>query len=242
MLTLRDWGFAALLVLVVAAPATAGPSIDSAILVARPQIQHGLYARTVLMVAPFGEDQHYGFILNRPTAFRLGDLFPGHAPSQQVADPVFLGGPVYTRLIFALVRGEEKPGRGCLRMTAGLYAVFDGRAVDGVIAATPQRARFFTGFVVWRKGELAHEIASRLWYVLEPDASLVTGAPGGMWERLVARARRAGELRLTGVTTGSGADAGAAIHPNGKRAFPNQETGQPRRPAAPTNAVCAGAP
>jgi putative AlgH/UPF0301 family transcriptional regulator len=203
MTTVRNSAFAALLALVLAAPAAAGPSIDSAILVARPQLRHGLYARAVLMVAPFGDGQHYGFIINRPTAFRLGDMFPGHAPSQQVVDPVFLGGPVYTRLIFALVQGEQKPARGCLRMTPGLYAVFDGRAVDEVIAASPQRARFFTGFVVWRKGELAHEIAGRLWYLLGPDASLVTGDPRGMWERLVARARR-GELHLTAAPTGPG--------------------------------------
>ena len=154
------------------------------------------------MVAPFGNNQHYGFIINRPTAFRLGDMFPGHAPSQQVVDPVFLGGPVYTRLIFALVQGERKPGRGCLRMTPGLYAVFDGRAVNQVIAESPQRARFFTGFVVWRPGELAREIADRLWYVLGPDASLVTGDTRGIWERLVARAQRAGELRPTSAATG----------------------------------------
>jgi putative transcriptional regulator len=198
----RHLGFAVLLALLFAwpQPAGAGPS-DALILVARPQLRQGLYARTVLMVAPFGNNQHYGFIINRPTAFRLGDVLPGHAPSQQVVDPVFLGGPVYTRLIFALVQDEQKPGRGCVRMTPGLYAVFDGRAVHQVIAASPQRARFFTGFVVWRPGELAREITGRLWYALGPDAALVTGNPRGMWERLVARAQRAGELRLTSAGT-----------------------------------------
>lgn len=199
-------GVVALLALLFAGPslALAGPSLDSAILVARPQLQHGLYARAVLVVAPFGRDQHYGFIINRPTALKLGDLFPGHAPSQKVEGSVFLGGPVYPGLIFALVRGEDKPGRGCQRMSAGVYAVFVGRAVDEVIAATPERARFVTGLVVWQPGELAREIAGRLWYVLGPDAALVTRDPRGMWEQLVARARRASELRLTSAATGSG--------------------------------------
>jgi putative transcriptional regulator len=163
-------------------------------------VQHGFYARTVLVVAPFGANQHYGFIVNRPTAVRLGDVFPGHAPSQQVLDPVFLGGPVYTRLIFALVQAEASPGRGSLRMMSGLYAVFNGRAVDRNIEASPARARFVTGFVVWRSGELAREIAGRMWYVLGPDAALVTSEPRGMWQRLVLRAQRLGELRLASMT------------------------------------------
>jgi len=37
------------------------------ILVAKPELQDSVYARTVLVVAPLGGDQHIGFIVNRPT-------------------------------------------------------------------------------------------------------------------------------------------------------------------------------
>lgn len=200
VLTMRRCDFGALLALLVAcsASAFAGPSIDSLVLVARPQLDHPLYSRTVLVVAPFAADQHYGFIVNRPTALRLGQLFPGHPPSGRVTQPVFLGGPVYAGFVFALVAGEPGPGRGCLRMMPGLHAAFVGRAVDRIIESSPRDARFLTGVVVWRPGELAREIAGRMWYVLGPDGSLATRDPRGLWEDLVRRAQLHGRVLGTG--------------------------------------------
>ena len=198
MPALRKCGLAALVVLLLTWLPPAAAWGESMILVARPQLQHPLYARTVLVVAPFGADQHYGFIVNRPTALRLHQMFPRHAPSRAVDDPVFLGGPVYAGFIFALVEGEASPGRGCVRMMPGLHAAFVGRAVDQIIESKPDDARFVTGLVVWRPGELAREIAGRMWHVLEPDASLVSRDPRGLWEELVVRAQRHGRIFRTG--------------------------------------------
>lgn len=206
MRTLRHSGAGALLALAFALLASppAFASGESMVLVARPQLQHPVYARSVLVVAPFGAGQHYGFIVNRPTALRLAEMFPQHAPSREVTEPVFLGGPIYTGLVFALVEGEPSPGRGCLRMMPGLHAAFAGRAVDQVIESRPRHARFVTGLVVWRPGELAREIASRMWYVLAGDASLVLRDPRGLWEELAVRAQRRGDVRLTSAATAPG--------------------------------------
>jgi putative transcriptional regulator len=203
MTTVRKAAVTALLILLLfallAAPplAAAGPTIDSLTLVARPQLRDPLYARTVLVVAPFGADQHYGFIVNRPTRYSLGQIFPRHAPSQKVAEPVFLGGPVELRVIFALVAQPESPGPGSMRLMPGLYATFHARTVDRIIESKPDDARFVTGLVVWRPGELARELAGRMWYVLEPDASLAMREPRGLWEELVVRAQRFGRTFQT---------------------------------------------
>jgi putative transcriptional regulator len=193
-MTCIRWGAAALLALVLISPAAALASGDAMILVARPQVKHPVYARTVLVVAPFGDGQHYGFIVNRPTALRLEQMFPRHAPSREVDSPVFLGGPVYAGFIFALFEGDASPASGCLRMMPGLHAAFVGRAVDRVIESHPHDARFVTGLVVWRPGELARELAGRMWYVLEPDASLVSRDPRGLWAELVVRAQSHGRM------------------------------------------------
>jgi putative AlgH/UPF0301 family transcriptional regulator len=125
-------------------------------------------------------------------------MFPGHAPSQKVAAPVFIGGPVDDRMLFALVARAERPGRGCVELAPGLYAVIDGRTIDRVIEANPHDARFLTGLVVWRPGELRHELALGTWYVLDANASVAVGDPRGLWEELVARSRRG--RGLGGVT------------------------------------------
>jgi putative AlgH/UPF0301 family transcriptional regulator len=100
-------------------------------------------------------------------------------------------------IILALVEGEASPGPGCTPMMPGLFAVFDGRTVDRVIEQRPGAARYFTGLVVWRPGELAREIAGRLWYVLEAEPALARRNPHGLWEELVSRAQLTGDLRVT---------------------------------------------
>jgi len=52
------------------------------ILVAKPGLRDPLYGSTVLIAKSVGPGEHVGFIVNRPTRFTLGKLFPGHAPAQ----------------------------------------------------------------------------------------------------------------------------------------------------------------
>jgi len=59
---------------------------------------------TVILVAPIGNGEHVGFIVNRPSKITLSQLFPEHAPSKKVLDPVYVGGPLNSESIFALVQ------------------------------------------------------------------------------------------------------------------------------------------
>jgi putative transcriptional regulator len=149
------------------------------ILVAAPELHDPLYGASVLVVTPVGGDQHVGFIVNRPTSFKLGK-----------AAPVYLGGPVEPELIFALVQRKNSPGGNSIRIAPGLYAAHDGAVVDGIIKSDPEHARFMAGLVAWRAGELREEIERGAWYVLEPDAALVMREPEGLWEELVRRSQR----------------------------------------------------
>jgi putative AlgH/UPF0301 family transcriptional regulator len=72
----------------------------------------------------------------------------------------------------------------------GLYAAADGELVERIIESEPARARFVAGLVAWREGELRDEIKKGAWYVLEPDASLLTRTTDGLWEELKSRAVR----------------------------------------------------
>ena len=181
-----------ILAALVAASALAGAADvgNAVVLVAKPELKDALYGSSVLVVRPLGGDQHLGFIVNRPTRTTLGELFPEDGPSQKVLDPVYLGGPFNTELIFALVQRPDSPGGEAFELMPGLYAAFDARTVDGVIRADPARARFVAGFVAWRAGELRREVEQGAWYVLEADGSLALRKPDGLWEELVRRSRR----------------------------------------------------
>ena len=160
---------------------------ESVILVAKRELQDRVYGASVLLVRPLDGGRHVGLIINKPTQTTLGTLFPSHPPSRKVVDPVFLGGPVGSEIIFALVQRKDSPGSRSLRIGPDLYLATDSRVVDQIIESEPSQARFFAGVVLWNAGELAEEIRRGLWFVQEPRSELVLQKPAGLWERLVNR-------------------------------------------------------
>ena len=177
------------------AAAAADVSDESVVLVAKRQLHDRFYGATILVARPIGNDQHIGFIVNRPTKITLGQLFPQHGPSQKVPDPVFVGGPINSESIFALVQTKKNPGGRSVRLMNELFAVFDGNLVDTVIENDASKARFVAGLVAWRTGELQDEIKRGAWYVMDADPSLVLRKPDGLWEELVKNA----EIRANGI-------------------------------------------
>jgi putative transcriptional regulator len=154
------------------------------LLVAKPTLQ-GPYMQTALLAIPLG-DKHIGFILNRATDVTLAKVFPEHAPSAKVVDPIYFGGPEAADSIFALV--QRDPGAPSLQLFGDLFMTGNGRNIDRIIEQTPNEARYFAGFVGWMPDELASEIERGFWYVTDPDASIVFQKdPARIWPELMRR-------------------------------------------------------
>ncbi len=185
---LAAFAFAALTTL----PAHAADLSRSVMLVATPELNDPVYGRSVVLAAPIGDDRHIGFIVNRPTQSRLGQLFPNDEPSQKVTGPVFFGGPTDANMLFAIVERPESPGGISLQLESNLFFTFDRDTVDRIIRGDSQHARFFTGVVIWQTGELEQEIHRGLWYLAKPDVGAVLRkSTGGLWEEMLDRSRAA---------------------------------------------------
>ena len=157
------------------------------LLVASPQLQ-GLYSHTALLVVPM-QGQHVGFILNRATELKLGTLFPEHAPSAKVIEPLYFGGPEMSGSIFAMVR--RNPGENSMALFDDVFVTASAPTVDRIIEQTPNDARYFAGFVGWKPGELEKEVESGFWFVAEPDPAVVfSKETPTLWEALVMRFRQ----------------------------------------------------
>ena len=175
-----------------AAPAwSADIAVDTVLLVAKRNLHDRLYGSTILIARPIGGDRHVGFIVNKPTHLTLGKLFPTDGPSQKIVDPVYLGGPASSSVIFAMVAAKQAPEGRVLRLGPDLYLAYETKEVDRIIQAQASHARFFAGLVIWQPGELSQELHRGLWYVLDAKPELVLRKETkGLWEDLVERAER----------------------------------------------------
>jgi putative transcriptional regulator len=173
----------AIMLFVLGGAAQAQPTGRPLLLVASPELQ-GPFAQTVLIAIPVG-GEHLGFVVNRPTEVKLTALFPAHAPSAKVADPVYFGGPEMPNAVFAVV--QRNPGAEAVRLLDGAFLVSDAAGVDRVIERMPNDARYFAGFVGWQPGELAQEIEAGYWHVADADPGLFWQHNDTLWEDLLAR-------------------------------------------------------
>jgi putative transcriptional regulator len=165
------------------------------LLVAKRALKDPLYSSTILLAKPMPNGTHLGFILNRPTRLSLGEMFPEHGPSQKVVDPLFLGGPADTNLVFAVVAHHDGSGDDSLSLTSELSLAFSGTTVDRIIESESERARFFVGLVVWRPGQLDEELKRGLWYVKEPETKhVLRKKTEGMWDELVSESEVKAEM------------------------------------------------
>ena len=164
---------------------------EAVILVAHPAFRDLEYRQTVVLAAPAPNGGHVGVILNRPTQRSLGSLFPEHAPSKKVVDPVYWGGPFSRGAVVALVKSHLSPGSGSIPVMKDLYLAFPAKTIDHVIETTPNDARYFIGYIGWLPGELRHEIDRGLWSVLDADIDIVFRKDtDSLWEELLQATRR----------------------------------------------------
>jgi putative transcriptional regulator len=154
-------------------------------LVAQPDLSSAVFSSAILFVKPLPDGRHVGFIINRPTSAKMGDLFPEDEASKKVAAPLYLGGPEGFNRVFALVGG---PGKGAVPMMPGVFLIADAKDIDHVIATDPEHARFFLGLVTWEPGQLDDEVERGFWFVDKPDPKLILDKKtDGLWEELVRK-------------------------------------------------------
>ena len=144
------------------------------VLVADPAVRDAAFKQTVLLVAPLPDGGHIGVIANRPTDVRLATLFPDHAPSKNVKDPVYFGGPMGGVLV-ALLNGDASPGGKSLQMGEHVYLAVEEKVIDRIIEQTPNQARYLVGVVEWEPGELNEQLREGVWQVADAKADVSAG-------------------------------------------------------------------
>ena len=155
------------------------------ILVASERLAGSIYEQTVILAAPLPQGGHLGFVVNRPTSVKLESLFPEQASTHNVVDPVYAGGPMLSRAVFAVMRKAPDNNGNFLSLMPGLVVAIDGATVDRIIETTPNDARYFVGLMFWAPDDLDDEIRSGAWDVRPADVDTVLRANStGLWKSL----------------------------------------------------------
>lgn len=160
------------------------------ILIAKSSL-HGPYSKTVVLARPVGRGRHVGFIVNRPTPIRVAELLDDPRLSAAFDEPVFFGGPAYPNVVFLLVHRTERPAGRAIAVAEDTYLAVDAEAIEQVIEQDHRGGtRMFSGLVLWRAGELEHELERGFWHVVRHDPEIVfAAATEALWDKLVLRIR-----------------------------------------------------
>lgn len=102
-----------------------GELLTGKLLVATPQIEDGIFHRSVVLILDHTDDGAQGVVLNRPLEADVDSVLPGWQELATRPDTVFHGGPVQTDSALGLVSvpGEDDSPLGIRKLFGGLGVV-----------------------------------------------------------------------------------------------------------------------
>jgi putative transcriptional regulator len=170
------------------------PPAPGQLLVATPLLEEPTFARSVVLLLDHDDDGTLGVVINRPTEVGVADVLPPWQPYATGPGVVFSGGPVAldSALALATVIGSTRSDDEPLgwRRVVGALGLVDLDAPPELLAAEIGALRIFAGYAGWAAGQLAAEVESGAWYVIDGEPGDAFSAdPKALWRSVLRRQR-----------------------------------------------------
>ena len=160
------------------------------LLVARRSLQDPNFAETVILLVEHSDDEGtVGLILNRQTKIPLSRLSKDLEGAKGRTEPLFLGGPVQTEGVMALVRSRAKLEEA-KHVLADIYMISNKTSLEKTISSNSasNSLRLYLGYAGWDAGQLEWELGMEAWNVMPATTAVVFDLhPETLWSRLVAQ-------------------------------------------------------
>jgi len=133
------------------------------VLVSEPYLPDPNFERTIILICEHNDDGTVGFVLNKPSLSKLGELIKDLG---QLENTVCMGGPVQQDTLHYIHRCPDIEGAVEIA-----EQIFWGGAFDQLIEKLETRQlhhndiKFFLGYSGWSKGQLDDEIKVNSWIV-----------------------------------------------------------------------------
>lgn len=174
-------------------------------LIAKPTLIDPNFTRTVVLVTQTEDASTVGVIINRPSPLRLSQFLSDEFPTRNYRDQIYIGGPVMSQAIVALLRSESAPAAAAFHVLKGVYLTMHADNLQKLLADTKSQYRLYAGFSGWAPRQLESEFMRDGWYILPADDKTVfRKSTEGLWEELLEKAMRRGPRAATGESLAAG--------------------------------------
>jgi putative AlgH/UPF0301 family transcriptional regulator len=166
------------------------------LLVASRELADPLFAKTVVLLVHYDAEGVVGLILNRRTDVPLSRVLEGLKAAKHLSDPVYLGGPVETPAVFALLQSPAKV-EGAQHIVGAVYLISTKTLFEQTISARPDPSGFhvYLGSAGWTNDQLRKEVELGAWFIFPADAGTVFDSdPDSLWPQMIQKT----ELKLAG--------------------------------------------
>ena len=169
------------------------------LLVSTPQLDDGVFHRSVILMLQHDDDGAQGVVLNKPLGAEVDAVLPGWGEHIAVAADPLPGRPVQVDSALGLVTvsGDDGLPPGSQRLF-GSVAIIDLDTPPLLVMPEVGGLRIFAGYAGWSAG------SSRASCVVGPGSSwtrcpgdLLTADPEHLWEQVLRRQR--GELAFVAL-------------------------------------------
>ena len=159
-------------------------------LVASRELGDPNFAHSVVLLVHYDDENGaVGLIINRKTDVPLSRVFAELEEAKGREDTIYVGGPVETGSVLALLKSDRKP-KDAEPVFGDIYLVSSKKLLARILAdgVEPSQFHAYLGYAGWGREQLEHEVELGAWHVLPADSgNIFHPAPDSVWERLIRR-------------------------------------------------------
>ena len=159
------------------------------LLVASRDLGDPNFAETVILLVHYDEEGVVGLVLNRRTEVPLSRVLKEPKAAKDRSDKVYLGGPVETPSVCALLQSPAKV-EGAQHIVGAVYLISTKALFEQTISARPDPNTFhvYLGYAGWNPDQLQKEVDLGAWFIFRADAGTVFNSdPDSLWSRMIRK-------------------------------------------------------
>lgn len=159
------------------------------LLIASDTISTGIFKQSVILLTKHDQSGTVGLIINRPSTLPLKEVIPEWVADNKAAS-LFVGGPVHQGVMSVLLQSQDEP-KGLTRIMPMVFHKLgiNNENIGKLISPANTVVRFYSGYAGWTKGQLASEINTGGWYVIDANPrTLFVMDLDSMWQDLIQKA------------------------------------------------------